>query len=115
MSQKRAVFLPVLALLSACTTMPIGPNVMVLSGAGKPFDQFQVDDVLCRQFAEQQVGGIPGGQASTQDTLSSAAIGAVVGASGCWGRRGGRHRTSYGYRGRLRVRSELSEGAAMAL
>jgi hypothetical protein len=38
MSQKRAVFLPVLALLSACTTMPIGPNVMVLPGAGKPCD-----------------------------------------------------------------------------
>jgi YMGG-like Gly-zipper len=80
MSTKWAVFLPVLTLLSACTTIPIGPNVMVLPGVGKPFDQFQVDDVLCRQFAQQQVDGIAGGQASSHDTLNSAAISAVVGA-----------------------------------
>jgi hypothetical protein len=80
MGQKWAVFLPVLALLSACTTMPIGPNVMVLPGAGKPFDQFQVDDVVCRQFAQQQLGGVPPGQASTQATLSGMAIGTLLGA-----------------------------------
>jgi hypothetical protein len=80
MGQKWAVFLPVLVLLSACTTMPIGPNVMVLPGAGKPFDQFQVDDVVCRQFAHLQLGGVPPGQASTQATLSGAAIGTLIGA-----------------------------------
>jgi hypothetical protein len=80
MSQKWAVFLPVLALLSACATMPVGPNVMVLPGAGKPFDQFQIDDVVCRQFAQQQLGGVPPGQASTQATLSGVAIGTFLGA-----------------------------------
>jgi hypothetical protein len=80
MERKWAVFLPMVVLLSACTTMPIGPNVMVLPGAGKPFDQFQVDDVLCRNYAQGQIGMAPG-QASTQTTVQGAAIGTVLGAA----------------------------------
>ncbi len=42
--------------LSACATVPHGPSVMVLPGAGKPLDQFQLDDAACRQWAAQQSG-----------------------------------------------------------
>ena len=42
--------------LSACVTMPTGPSVMVLPGDGKNFDQFQMDDGTCRQWAMQQTG-----------------------------------------------------------
>jgi hypothetical protein len=41
--------------LNACTTAPRGPSVMVLPGAGKSLDQFQLDDAACRQWATQQV------------------------------------------------------------
>lgn len=42
-------------LLSACSTMPSGPSVLVLPGAGKNFDQFHNDDLLCRQLTHTQV------------------------------------------------------------
>ena len=39
------------ALLSGCATVPQGPSVMVLPGSSKSFEQFQVDDAACRQWA----------------------------------------------------------------
>jgi Glycine-zipper domain len=80
MSQKWGVFLPMVVFLGACTTLPTGPNVMVLPGVGKPFDQFQVDDLVCRQFAQGQLG-TPPGEASTQSTVQGAAIGTALGAA----------------------------------
>lgn len=80
MPKKWGIFLPVLVFLSACTTVPSGPNVMVLPGVGKPFDQFQVDDVVCRQYAQQQIGVTPG-QVGTQSTVQGAAIGTLIGAA----------------------------------
>jgi hypothetical protein len=47
----------VLALaVSGCATIPSGPSVMVLPGSSKNFEQFQMDDGLCRQWAAQQTG-----------------------------------------------------------
>src|SRR2546428_1487047 len=43
-------------LLSGCATLPAGPSVMALPGTGKPFEQFQTDDLVCRQWASQQTG-----------------------------------------------------------
>jgi Glycine-zipper domain len=65
---------------SACVTVPTGPSVMVLPGTGKNFDQFQLDDVTCRQFAAQQTGTTTE-QASTHSTVAGAAIGTVLGAA----------------------------------
>ncbi|MGH7535246.1 MAG: hypothetical protein ACREMG_06640, partial [Gemmatimonadales bacterium] len=47
-------------LLGACATVPAGPSVMVLPGGGKSFEQFQADDSICRQWAQQQTGTSPG-------------------------------------------------------
>jgi hypothetical protein len=80
MSAKWGMLIPLFLCLSACATVPTGPNVMVLPGAGKPFDHFQVDDLVCRQFAQGQVGTTPG-QASTQSTVQGGAIGTVLGAA----------------------------------
>jgi Glycine-zipper domain len=80
MSRKWGLLLPMMVLLGACTTLPTGPNVMVLPGVGKPFDQFQVDDMLCRNYAHGQVGVAPG-QTSTQNTVQGAAIGTLLGAA----------------------------------
>ncbi|MGZ5030851.1 MAG: hypothetical protein ACXV8I_09670 [Methylobacter sp.] len=42
-------------LLSACSTMPSGPSVLILPGTGKNFDQFHHDDLACRQLAHTQL------------------------------------------------------------
>ncbi len=67
------------AMLGACATLPTGPSVMVLPAPGKPIEQFQADDALCRQWAVQQAGGPPGAPA-TQNTAVGAAVGTAVGA-----------------------------------
>jgi Glycine-zipper domain len=73
------MLLLIITLLSACAVMPTGPSVMVLPGVGKPFDQFQVDDMVCRQFAQTQTG-IPPGEAGQQSTINTAALGTLLGA-----------------------------------
>lgn len=67
-------------LLAACVMVPTGPNVMVLPGTGKDFEQFQYDDAVCRQWALQQSGAVTT-QAATNTTASGAAIGTAVGAA----------------------------------
>jgi hypothetical protein len=72
---------PILAalLLGACTTMPSGPSVMALPGSGKNFDQFRGDDLMCRQYAQQQLGTSPE-SAAIDSGVRSAAVGTVIGA-----------------------------------
>ncbi len=69
-----------LLLVSGCATVPSGPSVMVLPGSGKNFEQFQMDDALCRQWASQQTG-TTAEKAATQSTVGGAAIGTLVGAA----------------------------------
>jgi hypothetical protein len=72
--------LAVAASLTGCATVPTGPSVRVLPGTGKPFEQFQVDDAACRQWATRSVGGSPA-DAAAESTVSGAAIGTVAGAA----------------------------------
>lgn len=44
-------------LCAGCATAPAGPSVMVLPGSGQPFDQFQADVDVCRDWAAKQVKG----------------------------------------------------------
>lgn len=69
-----------LLLVTGCATVPSGPSVMVLPGSGKNFEQFQMDDAVCRQWASQQTGTTPE-KAATQSTVGGAAIGTLVGAA----------------------------------
>ncbi|MGH8056327.1 MAG: glycine zipper family protein [Candidatus Entotheonellia bacterium] len=80
MCKKWVMVLLMMGVVSGCVTVPSGPNVMVLPASGKPFDQFQADDLLCRQYAQQQIGITPG-QAAAQSTVNTAAIGTVLGAA----------------------------------
>jgi hypothetical protein len=59
------------ALLTACATMPSGPSMLVLPGSTKSFEAFRADDGVCRQFANEQIGGTTPSQAAT--TAASAA------------------------------------------
>jgi len=65
--------------LSGCATIPAGPSVMVLPAQGKPFEVFQADDALCRQWAGQQIGMAPS-DAANQNMAASAAVGTLLGA-----------------------------------
>src|ERR1700687_816637 len=79
---RQLLLLPLLAGLSmtACGHVPTGPNVMVLPGNGKDFEQFQADDGVCRQWALQQ-SGTPTPQAANNTAASGAAVGTVLGAA----------------------------------
>ncbi len=68
-----------LLVLGACATVPTGPSVMVLPAPGKPFEVFQADDALCRQWAQQQIGISPQ-EAVNQNTASGAVVGTAIGA-----------------------------------
>jgi hypothetical protein len=74
-------FMLIMTLLafSGCATLPTGPSVRVLPGQGKSFEQFQSEDVICRQWAGQQTG-ISAQEVADQSTVSGAAIGTAVGA-----------------------------------
>jgi hypothetical protein len=69
-----------IGMLSACAVMPTGPNVMVLPAPGKPFEVFQGDDAVCRQYAQSQVGIEPA-EAANQSAVTSGAVGTVLGAA----------------------------------
>jgi len=71
---------PLAVLLGACATIPTGPSVMVLPGTGKPFEQFQVDDAACRQWALQSAG-ITTKKAATDSLVTGAAVGTAIGAA----------------------------------
>jgi len=73
--------LVVITALSGCVSVPTGPSVMSLPGTGKSFEQFRIDDTLCRQFAYEQAGGLTAQQAGQNAAVSSAIIGTVLGAA----------------------------------
>jgi uncharacterized protein YcfJ len=67
--------------LTGCAAPPMGPTVAVMPGPNKPFDAFQTDQAVCKQFAEQQVGGPEGAnQTGTNQTLIGAGVGTLLGA-----------------------------------
>lgn len=67
-------------LLGACASVPSGPSQLVLPGTGKPFDVFRADELECRQYASDSIGGRNAESAATESTARSAALGTVVGA-----------------------------------
>lgn len=68
-----------LLLLAGCTSIPTGPSVMVLPGTGQSIERFRADDVYCRDFALDQIGGRDAEQAGRRSAVSSAAVGTAVG------------------------------------
>lgn len=71
-------FLPV-SILVGCSTMPSGPSVLVLPGAGKTFDQFRIDDMRCRQYALMQSGGVAPSHVAASSAVTGTAVGAAAG------------------------------------
>ena len=89
----------VLAALWGCASVPTGPSISVMPGPGKPFEVFQGDDAVCRQWGQQQIGGESPSDTANKTAVGGAVLGTVVGAglgaavgaaTGCRG--GGGHR-----------------------
>jgi hypothetical protein len=66
--------------LSGCATMPIGPTVSVMPSPGKPYEVFMADDGVCREWAQQQIGGTSPSQTANENLAAGAVVGTVVGA-----------------------------------
>ena len=78
---KWGVVLLGIGVLSACAVVPpSGPNVLVLPAPGKPFEVFQADEAVCRQYARYQIGLEPA-EAASKSAVTSSALGTVVGAA----------------------------------
>ena len=82
-------------LLNACASIPNGPSRMALPGAGKSFDEFQVDDRSCMQFAQDHIGGSTANQVSNDTFAKNAVVGTAVGTA-LGAVLGGRHSAGFG-------------------
>lgn len=67
--------------ITGCVSLPNGPSVMVLPGAGLSFEQFRNDDIICQQYASSQVDGTTANQASISSGITSAMVGTALGAA----------------------------------
>jgi uncharacterized protein YcfJ len=65
-------------LLTACATSPMGPTVQVMPSPNKPFQVFQQDQEMCKQYAQSQVAGQA--DAANQKAFGTAALGTLLGA-----------------------------------
>jgi hypothetical protein len=87
MNKKLFVLLPLSALvvLGGCVTVPTGPAVRVMPGTQKSFEQFQADDMSCRNYAYNSIGGPNAAQAgqegAARDLAVASALGAAAGAA----------------------------------
>jgi uncharacterized protein YcfJ len=68
-----------IGLLAGCSTIPEGPSVAVMPAPNKPFEVFQNDDLVCRDYAARQIGA-SSQQVQQQQVVESAVVGTAVGA-----------------------------------
>jgi len=67
-----------LLLLSACAQQPLGPTIGVMPAPGKPFETFQTDQAVCKQYASDAVRG--GAQQANNMQVGTAVVGTLLGA-----------------------------------
>jgi hypothetical protein len=77
LTRPTAILVPLL-LMSACASEPMGPTIPVMPAPGKPFDVFQNDQALCKQYAAGEVQG--GAQQANNRQVGTAVIGTLLGA-----------------------------------
>ena len=77
--------LPGMLLLAACAQTPMGPTVPVMPGPNTSFSQFQNDQAVCRNFADQAVrdqargANLRGIGTAALTTALGAGLGAAIG------------------------------------
>lgn len=80
-NQKYWMSLFLSVLLAGCATAPAGPHVSVMPAKGKTLEQFKVDDQICKDYAQAQIGDDLE-KSSAINTLMDMAIGGATGALG---------------------------------
>jgi hypothetical protein len=70
-----------LLVVAGCMSIPTGPSMMALPGTGKSFEQFRGDDMQCRRYASEQIGGADANRAANDAAAKSAVVGTVIGAA----------------------------------
>lgn len=76
--RRPATILVLFLLLNACATEPMGPTIAVMPAPNKPFDVFQSDQAVCKQYASSQVQG--GAQQANNRQVGTAVLGTLLGA-----------------------------------
>jgi hypothetical protein len=99
--------------LVGCVTAPAGPRVAVYPGTGKSFDQFRADDMVCRQYASDQIGGVNAAQAANDSAVASGIVGTLIGAA-AGGAIGGRQGAAVGAGTGLLIGSASGANAAQS-
>src|SRR5262249_45430403 len=62
-------------------TAPTGPTREAFPGRDKSFEQFQVDDASCRDYAYTQTGGKSAADRANESAVGSAVVGTALGAA----------------------------------
>ncbi len=70
-----------LALAGCVVLPPAGPSLQALPGSRLSFEQFQMDDAACRQYATAQIGGRSATEAAQESQAASAVAGTAIGAA----------------------------------
>lgn len=68
-------------LLGACAEMPTQPTIAVMPAPNKPFEVFQSEDMQCRGYASQAIGGQTAGGTVNNNTATGAVVGTAIGAA----------------------------------
>lgn len=69
------------AALAGCVTVPTGPEIAVMPGSRKSFDEFRSDDLACRDYAQSFVGGPAAAQGANDAAVTNAVVGTAIGAA----------------------------------
>jgi uncharacterized protein YcfJ len=77
-SQYKLIPIAAALLLGGCVSVPTGPQVMVMPGRDKTYEQFRQDEAFCQQSAFRATD--KAARRSTDDAVNSAAVGTAVGA-----------------------------------
>jgi len=65
---------------AGCAQVPVAPTIAVMPAPGMPFEVFEQDNNLCRQYAQQQLGANPQ-QVANRQVIGGAVAGTVIGAA----------------------------------
>ena len=75
--RKFLYFFGILIIFGCASTTPKAPKIAVMTAPGKPFDQFVLEDKLCRQYAEEYIGSSP--KSATGSGVGTALAGTALG------------------------------------